>query len=343
MRRTLLFSLLAACCFSLHINAQAVNGNDSMPSRTQLLLENRAANSRLTELNDSISQLTGQIAEAQANRDSLRDLLKAEADKDILVTLKNKRDSLNTEKGKLLKPQNASDVNAGDGVDASQQDDTEGLAAELRRRDGIWREQIKGNKRVLTDMGAFREIWVRQQAAAVDTKWLSVPYSQIQVAELNLMIEQFNDFAGKDKTVAAAIPKLQAIADNCNIYAEAVKTISRKYSAADVAKYEAAVQKLSVGASGDRASELTALSWRLRHFSDCIDLFKEVIAAVDKVDGVNNYAAAKKVINQMETDDEYKSTIVKIPWLGGLFGKYEQALREHDSAAVDKIKVELDN
>lgn len=338
-----MFTLLIVCGSALRLSAQAVNGKDSMPSRTQLLLENRAANSRLAELNDSISQLTGQIADAQASRDSLRDLLKAEADKDILAALKNRRDSLNTEKGKLQKPQDASDVNSGAGVDASQQAGTESLAAELRRRDGIWREQINGYKTALADMGAFREIWVRQQAAAVDTKWQSVPYSQIQIAELNLMIEQFNDFAGKDKTVAAAIPKLQAIADNCNIYAEAVKVISRKYSVADVAKYEPAVQKLSVGASGDRATELTALSWRLRHFSDCIDLFKEVIAAVDKVDGVNNYAAANKVINQMETDDEYKSTIVKIPWLKGLFGKYEQALREHDSAAVDNIKVELDN
>lgn len=194
----------------------------------------------------------------------------------------------------------------------------------------------------LDGLANFRKVWLRELAGTVDEKWLGKPYSEIDSAELERAYSQYEEFADTDPKVAEARDKMKKLLDEYRIYHNGMLCISQMYDREKVTEAYNEVKGLKGRVSGAKASELEPLFKKLSDYRVTVDIFKELIDAVDGMkSGSERHAAAKPLVmavlnNKKEDIDAIKA----IPWLAGQYEKYQKALETdclgEDAAGISK-------
>lgn len=339
MRKTILLTLLLFNCVSFQLMAQNGKGaaNDST-FRAQLLQENYNYRHKKDSVGDSIKAKGDQIKAAQQELQRIEALIAQEKSaaqsqkpKEELDSLKKLKTTLGFSLDSLAKASNV--------VSPNQHGD-DNAVSQMRKSLNDSAAEIERLKQQLAGMGDFKAMWVKQEAASVGDM-AGRPLSQLNLTEIELTQTQFEEVAAKDKSVAAALAKLKKIVDEKTAYDAAMKVISEPYDAANVAKSTDAVQKMLASATGDKKNELSDLSWRLRYYADCLDIFKEVVDRVEKEGGESDYRKAQEVFNAEEADGEGITTIRKVPWIDATFNNYANALKQGKADVVKSIKKSL--
>ena len=194
--------------------------------------------------------------------------------------------------------------------------------------------EIENLKRNLADLSSFRKMWIAQLAVSVNDKWLNKPYSQINIAELETDLKQYEEFASTDNKIADARDKLKVLLQNCRAYEKGKNLVNSEYNKTSINNIILTIKNLRDKITDrNKKDELSLLYWQLDNYGITIEIFQDVIKAVDEEtkDMISHKAAwplAKAVIDKMEKEDEYITAIKKIPWLSKQYDLYYKTLEK---------------
>lgn len=314
MRVNIIFLISLFLCFAdAHAqNEQAINplkaNADSIKTIEFLNKEIASRNKTIEKLNAEIEELKAKIREGKAAKY-----------KQQIEQLK--RDSLNLSNQLTTVTKKVQNVNK-EQIDA---------LTKQHKKDSL---TIASLQNKLDELQDFRTKWLTQLAESVDEKWLSKPYSAIDINELERALLQYEEFAPADKRISDARDKLKILLGNSLLYQKGLRAINSEYNAEIVNSLIAPMQALrdSVKDSINK-KDVTNICWQLNNYSITVEIFQEVIGEVNKaVNGQQNQAGAWPLANatleKQEKESEYITAIQEIPWLAKQYIEYLKALKK---------------
>lgn len=188
----------------------------------------------------------------------------------------------------------------------------------------------------LNGLEEFRVKWLAQLAESVNEKWLNKPYAAIDVVALEKDYAQYEQYAPMDAKVAEAKDKLTPFVTNARLYQQGKEAVNSKYDAAVVNSLIEPMRALRDSLpEGDNQDDVANICWQLDNYAITIEIFQDVIKAVNKeVQGQSAAGAwylAKAALDKQEKESEYISAIKDIPWLAKQYDKYYELLKEDAS------------
>lgn len=197
----------------------------------------------------------------------------------------------------------------------------------------------------LNELQVFRVKWLTQLAESVDEKWLSKPYSAIDVKELETDFKQYEEFASADERVANARDKLQVLLANSQLYWKVFDVVNSEYDAEVVDSLIEPMRYLRDNVEdADNKSDIATLFEKLDNYSIIVEIFQDVIRVVDKeMIGQSKQQAALPLANAiLEKQEEESKAIQEIPWLAKKYKEYLNAL-EKDCLEPNSIGIAILN
>lgn len=329
-----LLLLFALCCCSTLLKAQNNSEDD-------LYKENYTLKKELEKKNAEIKKLEDELVKIETERNKADSLLKAEKTTGKSKELKFQMQELEQE-NKRLKSELA---NCSSNVEKTINQQTKNCQEQITQllqqhsKDSMEIASLRGD---LSELSNFRKLWIAQLAESVNEKWLEKSYSQINMHELEIALKQYEEFASSDNKIADARDKLKVLLAECKIYNQGVHTVNAPYEKEQVNAIAVPLKNLRDKTTAPiKKQELSLLYWQLDNYGVTVEIFQDVIKAVDEqILGMNAHKAAwplvKAVLDKQEKDDEYITAIKKIPWLSEQFSLYYKSLEKN---CVDSNKV----
>lgn len=195
--------------------------------------------------------------------------------------------------------------------------------------------QIEELQNELEELEEFKGMYLAQMASSVNEKWLSKPYTELDMTDLEREYKQYEKYANVDRNVAEARDKLKPVLANCQLYNKAKDAVNNKYDANKVNALIKPMQALRDKEKDVKNKEnLKTVFRQLYSYDATIPIFQDVITAVNKslVGQEQPKAAfmlAKATIEKMENEDGAITAIKDIPWLAKQFNIYYKALQKN--------------
>lgn len=269
---------------------------------------------------DSVS-----ILREQLNKD--KNVKKINEQKEEITRLKKQVDSLNNRIKQLGK-------------------DTIQMIKNHQREIAQLQEQLKQNTDLIAQMKkdaesleAFKGPWLAQLAESVDTEWLSKTFQEIDPTLMEYTYSQYEQFADADPKVAEARDKMKTLKEAYNLYSQAKQAVESPFDASMVTPLVAQVDALrNKTTHAGRKTELDALYQQLNDYSVTVEIFQDVIKAIDGIitqqsqGGLDAFmknavkANIQKELDRQESEDKNITAIKAIPWLAAQYETYYQAL-----------------
>lgn len=321
MRVNIIFLISLFLCFAdAHAqNKKAINplkaNADSIKTIEFLNKEIASRDKTIEKLNAEIEELKAKIREGKAAKYKQQiEQLKCDS-----LNLSNQLKTVTKEVQNVNKEQ----------IDAL----TEQIDAltEQRKKDSL---TIASLQNKLDELQDFRTRWLTQLAESVDEKWLSKPYSAIDINELERALQQYKEFAPADKRVSDARDKLKILLGNSLLYQKGMRAINSEYNAEIVNSLIAPMQALRDNMKDSiNKKDVTNLYWQLNNYSITVEIFQEVIGEVNKVvkgqlSQAGAWPLANATLEKQEKESEYITAIQEIPWLAKQYTEYLEALKK---------------
>lgn len=323
-KKIILLVVLFNC--TLLLRAQDANGTD-------LYKENYDLKKELKEKDDKIKELEERLAQMTLERNRVDSLLKEEKAVGKSSEVKAHIRKLEKEIKELEAKLQDCAANAETAVNQQTQANQEQILR-LRQQHSQDSIEIASLKSELSDLSDFRKMWLAQLAESVNEKWLDKPYSKIDVNELQKALAQYEEFASTDQRIADASVKLKELLAACQLYEQGVKVVSSPYDASQISAIAAKIKNLRDNtADSEKKKELSSLFWQLDNYGVTVEIFQDIIKAVDEqISGQDRHKAAWPLVNavmeKLEKEDEYITAVKKIPWLSEQYGLYYDALKK---------------
>ena len=328
--------LLAIFCCSTSLRAQNTGEEESDPYK-----ENYALKKELAKKDARIKRLEEDIAKIEIERNKADSLLKVEKATGKSKKIKSQIQILEQENKRLKSELDNCSSNIEKAIIQQTQSSQEQISQLLQQhsRDAVEIASLRGD---LSELSNFRKMWLAQLAESLNEKWLNKPYSQINTQELEIALKQYEEFASSDKKIADARDKLRVLLTDCQIYNQGVSIVNAPFEKGRINSIAAPLKTLrDKTADPSKKQELSLLYWQLDNYGVTVEIFQDVIKAVDEqILGMNAHKAAwplvKAVLDKQEKDDEYITAIKKIPWLSEQFTLYYKSL-ENNCVGTNKV------
>lgn len=338
MKRKITTTFLLVVFLSAHCFAQTERtGNEPTDPQEEIKHLNKSLSDlekELSKKDKEIERLTEQLKKAKENNETLLDELTHEKEEGKSATnraqIKHLKDSIKnitqSHEG-LLRQMKADSVKLAE-VYATQMNDW----CVQHQKDSV---ELSRLTEELAQLGEFKVKWLSQLADGVDEKWLSKRYSEFALADLELDYKQYEQYALSDKKVADARDKLKQLLDEKRVYDMGIRLISTKYDASDIEDCLTRVKALMATVNdAQKKDELNVLRKKLKDYGVTIEIFQEVIDAVEQqIQNQESHSAAwplaKSVIEKQEKNYEYISAIKDIPWLAEQWEEYYKCLENN--------------
>ena len=207
-------------------------------------------------------------------------------------------------------------------------------------------EQLKQNADLIAQMKkdaesleAFKGPWLAQLAQSVDTEWLSKTFQEIDPTLMEYTYSQYEAFASADPKVAEARDKMKTLKEAYNLYSQAKQAVESPFDASMVTPLVTQVDALrNATTHAGRKAELDALYQQLNDYSVTVEIFQDVIKAIDGIitqqsqGGLDAFmknavkANIQKELDRQESEDKNITAIKAIPWLAAQYETYYRAL-----------------
>ena len=328
--------MTALFCCSVSFKAQ--NNNDSL----QLYRENYNLKKELANKNAIITQLEHDLAQMKMEKTKVDSLLRMERTLGRSKELKSQIQELENENKRLLLALNECTSGKDATIDRLMLEGREQVARLQQQHidDSIAIVSLRAD---LSELSNFRKMWIAQLAESVNERWLEKPYSQINIQELENALKQYDEFASSDKRIADALDKLKVLLKDCQIYNQGIHIVNALYEKERINSILVPLKSLRDKTTDPtKKKELSLLYWQLDNYGVTIEIFQDVIKAVDEqILGLNAHKAAwplvKAVLDKQEKDDEYITAIKKIPWLSKQYDAYYQSL-ERNCVGTNRVR-----
>ncbi|MGN0282455.1 MAG: hypothetical protein ACI4B3_09170 [Prevotella sp.] len=328
--------LLAIFCCSTSLKAQNTDEDER-----DLYKENYALKKELAKKDARIKKLEDEIAKIETERNKADSLLKVEKATGKSKEVKSQIQVLEQENKRLKSELDNSISNVEKAINQQTKNSQEQISQLQQQHlaDSIEIASLRGD---LSELSNFRKMWLTQLAESVNEKWLNKPYSQINTQELEIALKQYDEFASSDKRIADARDKLRMLLTDCQIFNQGVSIVNAPYEKGGINSIAAPLKNLRDKTTDPaKKQELSLLYWQLDNYGVTVEIFQDVIKAVDEqILGMNVHKAAwplvKAVLDKQEKDDEYITAIKKIPWLSEQFNLYYKSL-EKNCVGTNKV------
>lgn len=298
--------------------------------------ENRTLRKTIDQKDSEIEKLQKENAKLAQNIEKVNADLRAEKESSKAADFKKQIAELKAENAELKKQLEELEAAAKNAKEAGEKASS---AEIVKLQEQHQKDQTKINElsKDLSELGNFRKMWLLQLAESVDEKWLSKSYSQIDIDALKKDYALYEEYSNSDVKVKDAYNKLTKLVQECEIYNEGKFCVENPYNGVFVFNALNKVKSLKGKASGSKGSEINTLYQQLDDYKATIEVFRDLIDAVDKViAGMPNHKAAwpmaKATIDKMEKDDEYVTYINAIPWLSKQYAEYYKQLSTNCTA-----------
>lgn len=207
-------------------------------------------------------------------------------------------------------------------------------------------ETIATLKKQLGDLQVFRAKWLAELAGEVDGKWLNKPYPTTDLAQLEADYRQYEEFAAADARVAEARDKLKPFVENVRLYAQATEAVHSPYDKAKVASLIPALRTLRDHCTEQQgAKEVKALFWQLDNYAVTVEIFQDVIKAVqgaihNETEHQFAWPLVQATLDKLEKESNLITALDEIPWLKEQSKAYRESLATNcvqPNAIADKI------
>ena len=329
MKQIRLFLIIALCGNLVLLRAQDNKGDEG-----DLYKENYALKKELKKKVSQIGELELKLAKMSQEKKEADSLLKVEKAIGKSKEVKSQLQALEKE-NKTLKTKLEECSGSVEEAFKKQLKSDQDVMAQFQQQHARDSVEIETLKRDLADLSGFRKMWIAQLAESVNEKWLEKPYSKIDIAELETALKQYEEFASSDKKIADARDKLRNLLQSCRIYKQGVDVVNSPYNKAIIKNIALSVKNLrDKTTDATKKEELSLLYWQLDNYGITIEIFQDVIKAVDEqiTDQVNHRSAwplVKAVLDKQEKEDEYITAIKQIPWLSQQYNLYYEALEKN--------------
>ena len=295
-----------------------------------------------------MASLQAKIDKLTAELEKAKEELKAEKNSGKSARIKELEKTVKQKDAQLAQMQKDSDATAkeAEGKSAAKVSQMEKQHEQDAQQILALTKQTEDLRAELAQLGSFKKMWLQQLAESVDDKWLNKTYSQIDLGALEKACADYAEYAASDPKVKAAHDKLSALLKECKTYSEGLRCVSSPYDAATVQAAYGKVKALCDNTTGVRVGEVRKLAKQLSDYEVTVEIFRDVISAVDKqTEGMPSHKAAwplvKATLDKQEKDNGYISAINAIPWLDEMYKKYYDSLSKNclaKNGAADTIK-----
>ena len=321
--------LLAIFSCSTSLKAQNTGEEEGDPYK-----ENYALKKELAKKDARIQKLEEELAKIEIERNKADSLLKVEKATGKSKEIKFQIQALEQENKRLRSELDNCSSNVEMVISQQAKSSQEQISQLLQQhsRDSIEIASLRGD---LSELSNFRKMWLAQLAESVNEKWLNKPYSQINMKELEVALKQYAEFASSDKRIADARDKLQVLLAECQIYNQGVNIINAPYEKSRLNSIAVPLKNMRDKTTDPtKKQELSLLFWQLDNYGITVEIFQDVIKAVDEqILGMNAHKAAwplaKAVLEKLEREDEYITAVKKIPWLSEQYDSYYKDLEKN--------------
>lgn len=292
---------------------------------------------KIVELEDTVKAKEKEISKLRKDLTSLQDKYNKVADQleeEKNSTKKNELKELKKQIAQLQKD-SADCTNNLETALKKQADKYEKQQAELYKQHSKDSVTLATLQQELGNLQNFRKLWIADLAKSVDEQWMKKPFSQIDVAELEKIYQQCEEFAKTDKKIAEAADKIKLLLNDYKIYQQGLNAISSPYDASSVQSIASSVKVIRDRIVDEvKKEELEAIIGKLDDYSITVKIFQDVIKSVDKaIEGQDRHRAAwplvKAAIDKQEKDTESISAIKDIPWLENQYNAYYAAIEKN--------------
>ena len=299
--------------------------------------KNKDLENEIKDKDAQIKRLTTQLQRAETARDQAEEELRQLRDdnakhvgdskslEDEIIRLQGEINSLQNELSRVQGESNTAFERERQGyVNQIEQ---------LSKQNTQFSDRIAALEKERAEMLVFRRQMVESKVKDVDTKWMNRPFAQINPAELDADLEFFNEFP-KENGVQAAIKKLNALKNSYLVYQDAVEVVNNPYDARKVAAITPKITALANSSSNAaNKKDLDTLAKQLKYYKESVQIFQEVIMAVDdQVKTRSNHVAALPFVEmELEKQAEYENidAINEVPWLARQYKDYVAGLKKN--------------
>ena len=302
--------------------------------------ENYALKKELAKKDAKIKKLEEELAKIEIEKNKADSLLKVEKATGKSKEIKSQIQVLEQENKRLKSELDNCSSNVEKAISQQTKSSQEQISQLLQQhsKDSVEIASLRGD---LSELSNFRKMWLAQLAESVNEKWLNKPYSQINTQELEIALKQYDEFASSDKRIADARDKLKVLLAECQIYNQGVSIINAPFEKAQINAIAVPLKNLRDKTTDPtKKQELSLLYWQLDNYGITVEIFQDVIKAVDEqILGYDHKAAwplATKVLENQEKKYEYITAIKKIPWLSEQYDAYYKSL-EKNCVGTNKV------
>lgn len=303
--------------FALGVVAQDKKKGKAAEAAPDPAKEIKALNDSVANKNKSIKKLEAEIAKLNDNLAKAEGNLKAEKESSSKAQIKALQDSIkNLHNGVINK------------LEQQHLQDSEDMAK---------------MQKDLDQLETFKPMMIKQMAAGAKTKWLSKPFSALNVKELKAETEQYKKYANEAPEIKDASDELGKLLIGLNAYTNANVTLNSQYDAIKVSKALDEIKAMMLKENDPvRKGELKDLSQQLSTYDIIVKAFQHVITEVDKeTASANNHkgalSCARAALDALEEEDGYITLIKTSPWLKEQYEGYIKIM-EKDSKGPNAVR-----
>ena len=191
---------------------------------------------------------------------------------------------------------------------------------------------IQQLKNELAGLADIREQWFRQLVAEADAKWLTKPYSEIRVDDLQTSMAPYQQYAGANQDIQKTYEELQQLLTETRLYRKGEDALSKPF---DLEAVESLLEELKL------TQRSLQQSFRKQDVDNLVSLFEDyglnirtvqrLIARIEtKYKGVPGSEFLVEDLIKAENDDLGTVDMLEsYPWLKEQFEAYRQYMKKN--------------
>ena len=224
MKQKIIFLICMGLCW-VGVNAQNEGGKTSQKVKAESVKSSDSLNEETTSKeNEEIEKWKAKVKELESKNKELNSALRAE-----------KREGKSAKYGQRIKQLQQDSSALSDKlatmVEVAELETCKKQNILLNEQQEKDKSTIASLRKELKELQRFRIKWLTQLAESVDEKWLNKLYSTIDVNELEMEFQQYEEFAAVDPKVANARDKLKILLGNSQLFQRVVNAINSEYNA----------------------------------------------------------------------------------------------------------------
>ena len=206
------------------------------------------------------------------------------------------------------------------------------LEADIRRL----QSEMKNKDQELEALRPFKKQMLDNMVTNVESDWLSKPYSQISLNDLQYAIANYGEYASDDSKIKEAYNKLNAFKEECSLYQQGVAALEQPYDNEMVNKLEADLTTLKNSTRDEaKLQELVTVIDNLYYYQGAIPFIQNLISDTieAKIADYESRGLSAKIVwgavgEILNENGSYLAILEKLPWLNEQFNGYLNKLKE---------------